>query len=405
MFNFFDTSALLAGKVEKEENVYVPHRVFQELEEIKNSPTKDEKIKTKARALVRSFMNGFPFSSGLVEEKDIEKKRKHYNLPANNDGYIIAEAMALDQKGNVVCFTTADSLQYLIAKKASNMLVKYVQPVEEEKELWTGSHKYSPNEENMASLYSFPEKNVLNACVNEYCEIIHENKTTDILRWTGEKYVPIKYRTITSAVGEKWKPLNVEQKMLFDLMQNDKIPVKLTLGNFGSGKTSIMLAHALEAVQRGQFDKIVFVRNNIEVRDTTPLGALPNDETSKLLPYLMPICDHVGQFVFEEMLANGTIEACHLGFLRGRDFKRTILFVDEAENLTVHQVQLLIGRVGKDSMLYMAGDLRQSDKITFEKNSGVRKMIECLGGNPLFGTVKLTQSVRSDVCKLADLMD
>ena len=193
--------------------------------------------------------------------------------------------------------------------------------------------------------------------------------------------------------------------MLFDLLQNDNIPVKLALGNYGSGKSSLMLSHALDAVQKGKFERIIFIRNNIEVKDTTPLGALPNGETDKLLPYLMPICDHVGQYTFDEMLDTGVIEACHLGFIRGRDFKNCILFIDEAENLTASQVQLLIGRIGKGSMLFLAGDLRQTDKLTFEKNSGLKKMIERLQNNKLFGMVKLQQSVRSEVCKLADLMD
>ena len=71
------------------------------------------------------------------------------------------------------------------------------------------------------------------------------------------------------------KPRNDEQKMLFNLLQNYDIKVKTVLGKFGSGKTYIMLAHAIDMVQRGKFDKIVFVRNNIQVKDTKDIGSLP----------------------------------------------------------------------------------------------------------------------------------
>lgn len=401
--DYFDTSALLAqGTVQ--ECCYVSHFVINELEEIKNSSNKDESIKAKARQVSRALTASQTYNFDLQKIERIRKKRKW--LPDNTDGRIIAEAILLRKQAKAnICFWTADYNMKLFAQ-AEGFCVNFVaQDCILNKEPWCGWGKYYPTEEEMNSIYSNPQVNILGAKVNEYCEIYSGTELCDILKWDGSKYKNLEYKPVTSEVGQKWKPLNIEQKMLFDLLQNDNIPVKLALGNFGSGKSSLMLTHALEAIQKGKFDKIIFIRNNIEVKDTVPLGALPNGETDKLLPFLMPICDHVGQFAFERMLETGTIEACHLGFVRGRDFKNCILFVDECENLTVHQVQLLIGRIGKESMLFLAGDLRQCDKLSFKNNSGIKKMIECLQDNKLFGMVKLQQSVRSDVCKLADLMD
>lgn len=412
VIDFYDTSALLS--YENPENLfsnglnYVSHFVLSELEDIKNNSSKDENIKARARKVSRFFLsNPEGFMCGNFKIQDIEKIRKKYSyLPNNMDGLILAEAKLLKEKKKEcnICFHTSDVNMYLFANK----LFKYVTIVRENElsvETWSGFGKYYPTEEQLNALYSNPQVNILGAKINEYCEIFEGQKLKDILRWDGKEYCKLKYKEITSALGQKWHPLNIEQKMLFDLLQNDDIPVKLTLGNFGSGKTALMLAHALKFIQNGQYDGLVFVRNNIEVKDTVPLGALPNDEVAKLMPFLMPIVDHVGLFTFEDMLSTNVIEPIHLGFLRGRDVKSKILFCDECENLTAHQVQLLIGRIGKGSALWMAGDLRQTDKITFEKNNGIRKMIDRLQNDKLFGMVKLQQSVRSDVCRLADKMD
>lgn len=408
VIDYYDTSALLAKPelIENSNTIYISHFVIKELEDIKQSSNKSESIKASARKVSRILRGKMSIRIDNINYKKLSRIKKHNPwLPQNTDGDIIAEAMLLREEGDQVCFWTADYNMYLFARDVVNYINFVETEVKRDVEPWSGWGKYYPNEKNMNILYSEPTINILNAKINEYCEIFEGKELKDVLRWDGEKYCKLKYKDITSAVGQKWKPLNIEQKMLFDLLQNDDIPVKLALGNFGSGKTSLMLSHALDMVQKGKVNKIVFVRNNVEVKDTIPLGALPSDETSKLLPFLMPIADHVGIFTFEEMLEQDIIEPCHLGFIRGRDFKDSILFIDESENLTAHQVQLLIGRIGKGSMLFMAGDLRQTDKLSFEKNSGITKMINCLQNNPLFGMVKLQQSVRSEVCKLADLMD
>lgn len=406
VLDYFDTSAILArGSIP--EHAQVSHFVISELEEIKNSSVKDEHIKARARQATRALASTPYCKTHNMDLSKIEKiRKKHKWLPDNNDGRIIAEAILLKkQTGAQIAFHTADRNMALFAE-AESFHVNFIdQKAPSDENLWCGWGKYYPDENTLNSLYGNPQINILEAKINEYCEIYSNSELCDILRWDGQEYKHLDYKPITSAVGQKWKPLNSEQKMLFDLLQNDNVPVKLALGNYGSGKSSLMLSHALDGIQKGKFDKIVFIRNNIEVKDTTPLGALPNGETDKLLPYLMPICDHVGEFTFDEMLSTGVIEACHLGFIRGRDFKNCILFVDEAENLTASQVQLLIGRIGKGSMLFLAGDLRQTDRLSFEKNSGLKKMIERLQDNKLFGMVKLQQSVRSEVCKLADLMD
>lgn len=222
----------------------------------------------------------------------------------------------------------------------------------------------------------------------------------------GEDFAPINYKSIHSHFMGEVKPRNPQQEMLFDLLQNPDIKVKLALGKFGSGKSFVMLAHAIDLVQRGKFDKLIFIRNTISVKDTKDIGALPGGLYEKLWPYLMAVADHVGgEDGLMQLIDDHIIEPVHLGYLRGRDFKRCIIFCDECEHLTKQHVQLILGRAAEGSEVWFAGDLKQRDSKVFETNSGIVEMLKKLTGNPLFGTVTLIKSERSEVAQLADELD
>ena len=202
------------------------------------------------------------------------------------------------------------------------------------------------------------------------------------------------------------KPRNPQQLCAMDMLLNKDIPVKLITGKFGSGKSLLCITAALQAVQRGEFDKIIFVRNNVQVKDTDALGALPGSVMEKTLPYVMPFADHCGGVEGVQMLIEqGKLEVIPLGFLRGRSIRNAILYSMESENLTKEHIQLIMGRIDEGSQLWMDGDLKQRDRQIFEKSAGLELMVERLKGNPLFGYVHLIKSERSKVAQLCDLMD
>jgi len=216
----------------------------------------------------------------------------------------------------------------------------------------------------------------------------------------------ISFSDVENAYVGTVSPRNVQQEFAFDLLQNPNTTLKFITGKFGSGKTMLMIVTALELIAKKQFQKIVWVRNNIEVKNSAPLGALPGELFDKLLPYAMPIADHVGGVDgLERLIVDNVLEIQHLGFIRGRDIKKSIIISSEAENLTKEHVQLLIGRVGEGSNLWLDGDLKQTDKEVFAKNSGLEIAIDKLKGNPLFGYVHLIKSERSPTAQLADLLD
>ena len=406
VIDYLDTSAILAiGEII--ENSYVSHFVIKELEEIKHSPYKDENIKAKARQATRALMNRKNIQTYNINLQKIEKvRKKHKWLPNNNDGLIIAEAILLrEETKKDIVFWTADYNMKLFAEAENFYLHLVDQKNEINTELWTGWGKYYPDENKMSTIYSNRCLNILDAKINEYCSIHEGSELKDVLRWDGNTYKNLNYKPFKSVLGSKIEPRNTEQKMLFDLLQNREIPIKLCLGRFGSGKSFLMLAHALYLIQKGEFDKIVFVKNNVEVKDTNKIGALPGTELEKLAPFIQQIADHIGQIALDDMLEQNIIEPVHLGFMRGRDIKNSIIFCDEVENMTRQHIQLLIGRVSSGSELWLAGDLKQTDSLNFEKNSGVRALIKGLENDPLFGMVKLIKSERSAVAALADKLD
>ena len=201
------------------------------------------------------------------------------------------------------------------------------------------------------------------------------------------------------------KPRNPEQYCAMDLLKSD-VPIKLLTGKFGSGKTILIINWALEAIQKNQFEKIVFIRNNVQVKDTDPIGALPNGVLDKTLPYVMPFADHCGGVEGLKMLIDsGKLEVIPLGFLRGRSIRNSILYSMESENLTKQHIQLIMGRVDEGTQLVMDGDFKQKDRTIFERSQGLETMVERLAGNEYFGYVNLKKSERSKVAQLADLLD
>ena len=202
------------------------------------------------------------------------------------------------------------------------------------------------------------------------------------------------------------KPRNPQQACLFDMLKDKTSKIKLVTGRFGSGKTLAMTNAALELIEKGKFERIVWVRNNVSVKDAPEIGYLPGTEIDKLMPYVMPLADHAGgEEGIKKMLESGTLEVIPLGHLRGRSLRNCIVFCTECENLTRQHIQLLMGRIDEGSQLWLDGDVKQRDRAIFEQSAGLERMIARLAGNKLFAHIHLEKSERSEVAALADLLD
>jgi predicted ribonuclease YlaK len=195
---------------------------------------------------------------------------------------------------------------------------------------------------------------------NEY--LIAKDKAghiVDKLVCHNGKLEEIRFSTFKNTYTGALKPRNEHQELAFEMLKNPDITIKLITGTWGTGKTLALVVAALEAVQHGEYEKIIWVRNNVQVKDTDNLGALPGSAYDKMLPYLGPFMDHVGGEDGVKYLIEGNqLEVIPLGFLRGRSIRKSIIICSEAENLTKEHLQLLMGRVDEGSALWIDGDVR-----------------------------------------------
>lgn len=408
--HFADTSAILHqdGLINPSVDLAISPLTVSELEKIKDYDD-NEKIRYKAREAVRSIMANDRINIIMPNNKKIDKLLNKYTFLSNiNDHRILcaAELLAIEQDKNII-FITSDALQYLFAQQLPHLEPVY--PMGEEilaknESDWAGWGKYYPNEKDMALLYSDPKMNILRCKTNEFAEIYEGAQLKDILFWNGTEYRKLKYKDFVAPTGEHISPRNIEQKMYLDLLQNDEIPIKLCIGRFGTGKSMFAETWGTHQLQVGKYDKIVFVKNNLDVKGAGKLGILPGDEIDKQYPWLRQIEDHLGPQLFEQYLNEGKIEPAHLSTLRGRDLKNCLILVDEAENLLTTNIQLLLGRVAEGSQIIFCADVKQCD-YKDQKMSGIPRLISGLAGNPLFGMVKLIKSERSAVAGCADYLD
>ena len=298
---------------------------------------------------------------------------------------------------------------------------------------YTGWKKWSPTSEEWAELYATGTVPV-SLKENEYLIVKSDGSSTifycyengQLRKFTGGSIKTTKDDTPVLLESSKSKqddkqhsaaqkyskgknvvitPRNDEQVCAFDLMKDPSKTVKLLTGTWGAGKDLIMASSALEQLKLGHYERIVWIRNPINLKDTPDLGALPGEVIDKLLPYLGPFIDNAGEASVRAMLNKGTLVVEPLQALRGRNFENSILICSEAENLTYDQLKLIVARVADGSCLYINGDVRQRDKAIFEKSRGLEKFIQCLAGDPLFGYVHLPKSERSATASLADKLD
>jgi predicted ribonuclease YlaK len=445
---FYDTSALLDLPPDTllAQQFLIADITLYELEDIKTSGKKDEATKAKARAVTRLLAeHPTAYTVVSIDYPQLLSILDGVPVKDNNDGTIMAAARwylnelqnKLDETWGEVCDvgslvttedyrkqkTEIDSFRFVTSDLSCFNLAQRVMKLPCELSLdrsganndytgWTVIALEDGGEEALAMAYSkdAEQKNLFDTPTNGYILIPNADAddNTAGIRWDGSRYVPIKYKKISNRFTGDIRPRNDQQRLAFDMLQNDDITVKMLAGTFGSGKTMLMVSSAIDMIEKHKFDKLIWIRNNIEVKNTKELGALPGTLLEKLgaASFAGPLADHLGgESGLEYWIKNGQVEVAHLGFIRGRDYKNAILLVSEAENLTKEHIQLLLGRVGEGSMLWLDGDLKQTDEAVFENNSGMRKAISALTGNPHFAYVYMPKTERSETAQLADLLD
>lgn len=208
------------------------------------------------------------------------------------------------------------------------------------------------------------------------------------------------------------KPRNAEQAFALHAIQNPDINLVTICGVAGTGKTLLALAGALE--QKNRFDQIILARPIVALSNKD-LGYLPGDAEEKVNPYMQPLFDNLNfiknQFgpnerkarAIEDMKAEGKIQISPLAYIRGRSLSNVIFIVDEAQNLTPHEVKTIITRAGENTKIILTGDIRQIDTPYLdEQSNGLTYVIDRLRGKELYCHISLEKGERSELANLAN---
>ena len=406
MKNFYDTNAILELLDDVLETPFIiSTKTLEELESIKVSNSKTEELRYKARKACHLLdANQDKFSVVIANNTNIYETLDKFELPISPDNVILASAYLENQK-EPLAFISNDVVCKILGRNVFGLTVESTHKKENVE--YKGYKEVTLTDENMAYFYSHMNENQFDSLVNEYIVIKNsDGVVVEKRKWNGESYILVSFKQINNDFIGKIKPRNMEQELAFDMLQDKESTIKVLTGGYGTGKDYLMVSTALDLIKNHKYDKIMWVRNNIEVKNSKPIGFLPNGMKDKLLPFAMVMADHLGGIDgLELLITQQKIEIGHLGFMRGRDIKNTIIMCSEAENMTKEHIQLLIGRVGEGSSLWLNGDYRQTDDNVFENNNGLIKSIERLKGNHKFGFVKLKTTERSETAQLADLLD
>lgn len=208
------------------------------------------------------------------------------------------------------------------------------------------------------------------------------------------------------------KPKNAEQAFALHAITSPDIKLVTISGVAGTGKTLLALAGSLE--QKNQYENIILARPIVPLSNKD-LGFLPGDAEDKIKPYMQPLWDNLNfiknQFgenekkrkAIEEMEAHGRIQISPLAYIRGRSLSNVIFIVDEAQNLTPHEVKTIITRAGENTKIILTGDVRQIDTPYLdEQSNGLSYLIDRLKGQELFAHVTLEKGERSELANLAN---
>jgi PhoH-like ATPase len=242
---------------------------------------------------------------------------------------------------------------------------------------------------------------------NEYC--ILKNAQKSVLAACDPSLHVV--RRIDKEVAYGITPRNAEQIFALHALMNTDVQLVTVTGKAGTGKTLLALAAALE--RRKYYRQILMARPIVPLSNKD-IGYLPGDIQSKLDPYMQPLHDNLGviqnQFSetdhkhqrIRELLDNDKLVIEPLTYIRGRSLVKIYFIVDEAQNLTPHEIKTIITRAGEGTKMVFTGDIFQIDHPYLDSYSnGLSYLIEKMQGQKLYAHVNLERGERSDLADLA----
>lgn len=402
-------------------NVVIPVTVLEELDTMKRLPND---LGKNSRAVFRlldslhtlgtgDFHNGVTLENGSTVRIQLEiKTDSQYNFTlAVNDNRIILAAFLLQERGQKVVFVSKDFAARIKAEAIGleaedYQNLKYAYDV-----IYKGIRKVETSKHDIDVFYkdgsvALPD---LDCRPNEYCILTSPEHSSAVGKFDASKGIVEPLLKTTSLWGIK--PRNVEQKCAVDLLLRDDIKLITLLGQAGTGKTLLALACGLRKVfDEGLYSRILVSRPVVPLgRD---IGYLPGTKEEKLFNWMQPIYDNL-EFLCESsgheanetlrwVMESKKIEMEAVTYIRGRSLPKMFIIVDEAQNLTPHEVKTIISRAGEGTKVILTGDPTQIDNPYLDKDSnGLTYTIGRFSDHKIYGHVLLEKTERSELAALA----
>ena len=402
-------------------NVVIPLTVLEELDKMKRLQNELGKNSRWVFRLLDSLSsigsgdlrNGVLLENGSTVSIQLELKTdSFYDIALEiNDNRIIMTAYLLQENGAKVIFVSKDFAARIKAEALGLQAQDYNNLKVVYETIFKGIRKVECSKHEIDLFYkegslALPH---LDCLPNEYFILTSPEHSSAVGRYDiGKKTIEPLLKT-----GNIWglKPRNVEQRCAIDLLLRDDIKLVTLIGQAGTGKTLLALACGLHKV----FDESIYNRILIS-RPIIPLGRdigyLPGTKEEKLFNWMQPIYDNL-EFLCESsgheanetlrwVMDSKKIEMEAVTYIRGRSLPKMYMIIDEAQNLTPHEIKTIISRAGEGTKVILTGDPTQIDNPYLDKDSnGLTYAVGRLSNHKIYGHVFLEKTERSELSALA----
>ncbi len=405
----------------RDNEIVIPLWVLEELDNLKKE--RDERGRN-ARETIRlldevsrhgDLREGVRLDNGSTLRVELGRPDGAENLPADlatgkNDNKILATAYALQRAGRRVFFVSKDISARLKATALGLKAVDYEKQKVNLQTLYRGFVEQDASHETLKALRAdgYVPSNIRLA-PNEFVVFKEAKGDTALARFdAGQGRLEL--------VGDIYsvsaiKPLNVQQHMALKLLLDDSVSLVTLVGKAGTGKTLLALAAGLKKVlTEERFSRVLVARPVIPMgRD---IGYLPGAKGEKLSHWMQPVFDNLEYILgadkklrdmsVESLISRRLIEIEALTYIRGRSLPNQFIIIDEAQNLSPHEVKTIVSRAGTGTKVVLTGDPYQIDSPYLDSNSnGLTFLVEAFKGQDMFGHVTLERSERSPLAELA----
>lgn len=402
-------------------NVVIPVSVLEELDKMKRLPND---LGKNSRAVFRlldslhtlgsgDLHQGVTIENGPTVRIQLEMKMDspyHFALDIN-DNRIILAAYLLKEKGETVVFVSKDFAARIKAEAIGLEAEDYQNLKYSYNTIYKGIRKIEISKHDIDVFYKDGSAFVpdLDCKPNEYCIMTSIEHSSAVGKYDVSRGLVEPLLKATSLWGIK--PRNVEQRCAVDLLLRDDIKLITLIGQAGTGKTLLALACGLRKVfDEGLYSKILVSRPVVPLgRD---IGYLPGTKEEKLFNWMQPIydnleflCDSSGHEANETLrwvMDSKKIEMEAVTYIRGRSLPKMYIIIDEAQNLTPHEVKTIISRAGEGTKVILTGDPTQIDNPYLDKDSnGLTYAIGRFSDYKIYGHIFLEKTERSELAALA----